>query len=164
MVRVCTVALSALLTSIPQESISQTSEYELGQIVVARKALMFDLQTAYWTLLKVRNGEGLDYQAAGEAAHVMSAIMAEFLPLMKPGTAHSQAPGSRAKPEVWTEPEAFAAAANDFQSQADALAEVAESGNPEVYADAFDTFAAACTACHGLRPSSDGRFRYAKDE
>lgn len=164
MVRVFTVALSVLLTMTPQESISQTSEYELGQIVVTRQPLMFDLQTAYWTLLKVRNGESDDYQAAGDAARRMSAIMADFVLLMKPGSARGQAPGSRAKPEVWTEPEAFAAVANDFRSQADALAEVAESGNPEAYADTFETFVAACTACHEFRPSSGGRFRYALDE
>ncbi len=164
MVRVFTVALSALLTMTPHASISQTSEYELGQIVVKRQPLMFDLQTAYWTLLKVKNKESDDYQAVAEAARRMSATMAEFVLLMKPGTARGQAAGSRAKPEVWTEPEAFATAANDFRSQADALAEVAASGNPEAYAGAFDTFAAACTACHELRPSSGGRFRYAKNE
>lgn len=45
MVKVVTVALSALLTMTPQKSISQTSEYELGQIVVTCQPLMFDLQT-----------------------------------------------------------------------------------------------------------------------
>ncbi len=155
-----TVALGAILAMPPQAAISQTAEYKLGQIVVARDQIMHDLQSSYWTLLKVKNQESEDFQSAGDTARHMAEIMAEFVPLMEVGTAQGQAPGSRAKPEVWSEAEAFAAAANDFRSQAIALADVAETGNLEAYVDAFETFTAACTACHGLRPSSGGQFRY----
>jgi cytochrome c556 len=162
--RVLTVATGALLAMTPHAAISQTSEYKLGEIVVAREAMMFDLQNSYWSLLKVKNGESDDFQSAGEVARYMSDIMADFVPLLKKGTARGEAPGSRVKPEVWNEPEAFAAVANDFRMQATALADIAESRNPATYAEAFDTFTGACTGCHGLRPSSGGRFRYAIGE
>jgi len=158
------VALAALLGMNPQASLSQSTEYKLSQIVVARDKIMFDLQTSYWTLLDVKNGKSTDFQAAGDAARHMAEIMPDFVLLMEPGTARGQAPGSRAKPEVWSEPVAFTAAADEFRSQAVALAEVAETGNLEAYSDAFESLTAACTGCHGLRPSSGGAFRYAMGE
>ncbi len=115
MLSVPTVALGALLAMTAQAAISQSSEYKLGQIVVARAQIMFDLQTSYWTLLKVKNRESDDFQSAGDAARHMSEIMADFVTLMKKGTARGQVLGTRAKPEAWCQPEAFAAAANEFR-------------------------------------------------
>lgn len=159
-----TFAVGALLSLIPQTASSQSTEYKLAQIVVARDDIMFDLQSAYWTLLAVKNRESEDFQGAAEAARHMAELMAEFAPLMEAGTARGQAPGSRAKPEVWSEATAFATAADDFRLQAVALADVAGTGNLAAYVDAFEAFTAACTACHGLRPSSGGPFRYPFEE
>lgn len=146
---------------IGQNAYSQSTEYQLGQIVLARQSMMFDLQTAYWTLLALKNGESTDYGAAATAARLVEETMPSFVELMEPGTAQGEAPGSRAKPEVWSQAGTFAAAARDLQSKAAALAAASATESPETYAAAFEDVNQACTACHGLRPSSDGPFRFA---
>lgn len=143
---------------------SQSTEYKLGQIVVARKAIMFDFQTAFWTLMAVKNGESADYGAAAMAARLVEESMPSFVELLEPGTARGEAPGSRVKPEVWSQAQDFAAAADDLQAKAAALAAASATESPEIYAEAFEELNQACTACHGLRPSSGGPFRFAKDE
>ena len=156
--------VGTMLISTSFDASAQSTEYQLGQIVTKRKLLMHDLQTNYWTLLAVKNGDSSDYQGAAEAASQMSATLNEFLALMEPGTALGEVPGSRAKPEVWTEAGKFAAVAEAFQNKAVQLANVAEGEDPVAFVTAFNDFAAACTGCHDLRPSSGGQFRFAKDE
>jgi cytochrome c556 len=157
-----TVLVAASL--IGQSASSQSTEYELGQIVVSRQQMMFDLQTAYWKLLEIKNGKSNDYEAAAEAALLMAETMSQFVLQMKPGTVRGEAPGSRAKPEVWTQFPAFTAAADAFHTKAAAVAVAAATGSLEDYVAAFDEFSEACTACHGLRPSSGGLFRLAINE
>jgi cytochrome c556 len=125
---------------------------------------MLDLQSAYWVLLGVHNGKSSDFAGAAGAARSMSDIMERFRSLMQPGTARGEAPGSRARPEVWSEADAFEAAANDFQAMAVSFSDVAARGNKDEYDKEFEALTVACTSCHGLRPSSGGRFRYATNE
>ncbi|WP_165354849.1 cytochrome c [Tropicimonas sp. IMCC6043] len=159
-----TAILSAMLATAPQHGYPQSSEYERAQIVVARNLLMHDLQTAYFNLFKVKNKKSDDYQSAADTARSMPDIMDEFLLLLPPETAKGEAPGSRVKPEVWTDASAFATAAELLKAQALALAEIADSGDSEAYSVAFGLLTEACTGCHGLRPSSGGAFRFAVDE
>lgn len=157
------LGLFAILLPMHQAS-AQSTEYELTQIVNERRPLMFDLQTAYWVLLDVQNGKSTDFESAANAARSMSDIMEQFIPLMQPGTARGEAPGSEARPEVWSEADAFEAAAEGFRAQAISFSEVAALGDIDKYKKEFGAFTAACTSCHGLWPSSGGRFRYARDE
>lgn len=92
---------------------------------------MFDLQTNYWTLLAVRNGESDDFAGAAAAARHMAEVIGDFVPLMVPGTARGEAPGSRAKPEVWSDADTLAATAAAFRESAGALAEAARVKTPE---------------------------------
>jgi len=153
----------AILLAI-QQAAAQSTEYQLAQIVSERQALMFDLQSAYWVLLKVHDGKSSDFAGAADAARNMSDTMERFRPLMQPGTARGESPGSRARPEAWSEADAFEAVVNNFQTKAVSLSEVAARGNKDEYAMEFEAFSVACTSCHGLRPSSGGRFRYAINE
>ncbi|MES0826563.1 cytochrome c [Ruegeria sp. SCP11] len=155
---------SIFLVLIGQNANAQSTEYKLGQIVVERKPMMFEMQTAYLTLLSIRNGESSDYVAAAMAASLIEETVPNFVALMEPGTARGEAPGSRAKPEVWSQGEAFSEAAEWLQAKAAALADASASEDPVVYSKAFEEMSEACTACHGLRPSSGGLFRFAKDE
>ena len=84
--------------------------------------------------------------------------------LLVPGTARGEAPGARAKPEIWERPEAFVAAVDGLKARAADLADAARTGDQVAYGTAFDAFAEACTACHGLRPSSGGPYRFAHGE
>jgi len=135
------------------------AQYELVQLVTERRKIMHDMQTAYWPLLKVKKGESTDLDAAAAAAHTIDDAIGRFAALMVPGTAQGEVPGSRATPEVWTEPEAFAAASNSLHLTAAALSEAASSGDIGLFNVRFDAFASACISCHDFRPSGGGRFR-----
>ena len=142
----------------------QSTEHERMQIATDRKAQMFALQDIYFTLMNVKTGRSDDFAGAAEAAAAVPERLDAFVSLLVPGTARGEAPGSRAKPEIWTEPEDVAAAVADLKTRAADLASAAHSGDGDAYNAAFDAYAQACTACHGLRPSSGGRFRFAKGE
>jgi cytochrome c556 len=157
------VCLTAILV-LTQPLAAQSTEYQLAQIVTERKPFMFDLQTAYWVLFDLNKGKTTDYGAAAEAADSMIGIMDSFTALLLPGTAHGEAPGTRAKPEIWSDTEAFDAAVQNFKTAVAALSKAASTGDPAVYRNEFEAFTAACTGCHGLRPSSGGPFRFAYGE
>lgn len=143
---------------------AKSKEYELAQLVNERRQLMYDLERAYWVLLDVRNGKSPDFDGAATAARKMASIIVQFSSLLLPDTARGAAPGSRAKPEVWSESEEFGVAVAAFQERASQFAQVATRQNLEEYTVEFEAFTSACTTCHGFRPSSGGRFRYAINE
>ena len=158
------LASVAVLLLLAGAATGQSSEYERAQIVAERKPVMGDLQDNYWVLFNVNKGDSEDFAAASAAAREMSALMMRFVSLLEPGTSRGEAPGSRAKPEVWSEPETFASAVETFQEATAAMAAAAETGDRETYMGEFESFTGACKACHGLRPSSGGMFRFAKGE
>jgi cytochrome c556 len=135
------------------------AQYDLVKIVTDRQAVMFDIQSAYWPLLKVKNGESTDLAAAAAASQSIEDAINRFAPLLVPGTAKGEVPGSRATPEVWTEPADFAAALNALQVTAAALSDAASLGDIELFKARFDAFASACVSCHEFKPSGGGRFR-----
>jgi cytochrome c556 len=151
----CTLTTSFLLVATG----GLGSEYELVKVIAERKRVMFDMQGAYWPLLAVKNGKSTDLAAAAEAARSIQAALDRFSPLLVPGTAKGQVPGSRATPEVWSEPADFAAASNALKAAAAALSDAASTGDVELFTARFDTFASACTGCHEFKPSGGGRFR-----
>lgn len=132
--------------------------------MVARRPFEFNFQTDYWVLLAVQRGENTNYDEAAAAARRMEEAMSQFVPLLKPGTARGEAPGSRAKPDVWSRADDFSAAVDRFTATTTALAAASSTGDQATYAAAFDDLHEACTACHGFRPSSGGPFRFAMGE
>jgi len=135
------------------------AQYELVKIVADRQAAMFEMQNAYWPLLKVEKGESTDLVAAAAASQAINDAMDRFSELLVPGTAKGEVPGSRATPEVWTEPAEFAAAMNELQASTAALTDAASSGDVELFKERFDALATACVGCHAFKPSGGGRFR-----
>jgi cytochrome c556 len=129
------------------------------KIVTDRQVVMFDLQSAYWPLLAVKNGESTDLAAAAAASQSIEEGVGRFSALLVPGTAIGEVPGSRANSEVWTESAEFASALNALQASAAALSDAASSGDIELFKVQFDMFADACIGCHEFKPSGGGRFR-----
>ena len=144
--------------------IAQTSDYEVAQLVHARRALMYELDDRYWMLLDVSSAKSVDFQGASAAALQMVDIMTGFVALLPPGTARGEALGSRAKPEIWTEATSFSASVESFTAEAERLAGLASKGDVEAFSAAFREFQSVCISCHALRPSLGGRFRFALDE
>jgi len=138
------------------------AQYDLVKTVTDRQAVMFEMQNAYWPLLKVDKGESTDLAAAAAASQSIEGAIDRFAALMVPGTAKGEVPGSRATPEVWTEPADFAAASSALQATAAELTAAASSGDIELFKARFDAFATACVTCHEFKPSGGGRFRAPK--
>jgi cytochrome c556 len=153
-------AVTALFALIATGTLS--AQYDLVKVVTDRKGVMLDIQSAYWPLLEVKNGKSTDLAAAAAASQSIEDALGRFSALLLPGTAKGELPGSRANPEVWTEPADFAAASNALQAAAAALSDAASSGDIELFKARFDTFASACVGCHELKPSGGGRFRAPK--
>jgi cytochrome c556 len=63
------------------------------------------------------------------------------------------APGSdkgdtRARPEIWQQPEKFKEALERFQAEATKMTEVSKQGNPDQIRSQFGTLAKSCSHCH----------------
>ncbi|HEX9769819.1 MAG TPA: cytochrome c [Kiloniellales bacterium] len=137
-----------------------SAQYELVKVVTDRQSLMFDMQAAYWVLLDVKNDNSTDLAAAADAAQTMNDTIDAFAELLLPGTAQGEVPGSRAKPEVWTEAAEFGLAAETFKAATAGLSDTAKSGDLDAFKVQFEVMAQACTGCHDFRPSRGGRFRH----
>ncbi len=70
--------------------------------------------------------------------------------LFPQGTGMDKFPGKTgAKPEIWAEWDKFAAAAKNLESEADKFLAVAQGGDKEAIAAAFDAFGkSGCGGCH----------------
>jgi cytochrome c556 len=136
-----------------------SAQYELVKVVTDRQGVMLKIQSAYWPLLEVKNGKSTDLAAAAAASQSIDDALGRFSTLMLPGTAKGQVPGSRANPEVWTEPADFATALNALQAAAAALSDAASSSDIELFKARFDAFASACVGCHEFKPSGGGKYR-----
>jgi len=55
---------------------------------------------------------------------------------------------TNARPEVWSQPDKFKAAAQRLQDETVKLAAAAKSGNPDAVKTAFSATAQACKSCH----------------
>lgn len=65
-----------------------------------------------------------------------------------PGTDKATDAETRAKPEIWTEPEKFKQALDRFQGEAAKLVEASKAGSLDAVRPAFSAVAKVCTACH----------------
>lgn len=157
------VTFGLLLAAAPVGASAQSMEYQLAQKVTARQVLMLDMLSAYWPINDVKSGKSQDFAAAETAARTVPGMMDEFMLLMVPGSAKGEAPGSRARPEVWVEAAEFQLAATDLQAKAIALADAARTEDLTVFSAAFEAYAASCLGCHEFRPSGDGRFRFPRE-
>ena len=156
------VAIFCLLPRIAP--LAQLSEYDRVQLVNERRLLMFEMQRAYWVLLDVQREKSSEFGDASDAAGKIADHVMRSVTLMEPGTAKGETPGSRARPEVWTEAGDFMLAAESLRDAALALSQSAKTEDLAEYKVKFDGLTEACIQCHDFTPSSGGRFRFAKGE
>ena len=154
------LSLTLLAAVLPSSAaMGASDEYERVQLVSERRGLMFDIQTAYLALLSVNQGNNADLSKAAEDAKTIGEKLKAFVSLLHPDTASGQVPNSRAKQEIWRDAEPFAAAVDALMVASATLSEIASQGDLDRFNTQFEAVAKACTGCHGLRPSSGGRFR-----
>lgn len=152
------IAIAAIVALFAAEKSS--AQYELVKVITDRQSFMFDMQTAYWVLLEVKTDKSTDLANAAQAAETINDAIDKFVQLLPPGTAQGDVPGSRAKPEIWTEPDEFSVAVNALKASTTSLLETARAGNIDAFKLQFDAMAQACTGCHDLWPSKGGKFRH----
>lgn len=88
------------------------------------------------------------FDASAAAANAEIVATMSKLPFAAFVEGSEKAGHTHAKPEVWTEPEKFKAAANKMQEEAAKLAAVAKGGNLEQIKAQFGATAQSCKACH----------------
>ena len=88
------------------------------------------------------------YDAKTTAENASIVLMMSTLPYTAFGEGTDKGGNTKAKPEVWKEPEKFQAAAKDMQAQVVKLDAAAKSGNLDAIKVAFGDAGKACKACH----------------
>jgi cytochrome c556 len=153
------VVISAAILFVGEQARAQT-EYELAQTVQKRNLAMKGMLKSYFPLLAIKNGKSADLEKAAQSAESVKAGLVSALSLFPEGTAKGEAPGSRARPEIWSKPDEFAAAADQLVEVLDQLIVSANSGDVEAFKTQFAFVESACIGCHEFKPSGGGRFRF----
>ncbi len=138
------------------------AQSDLREIVQKRKNQMNAMEDAYWPLLDIKKGKSTDLAKGGAAAELMANAMVKALALFPLGTAKGEVlgSGSRARPEIWSNSSEFKAAADALISASSKLAEIAKSGDLELFKAQFQVVEQVCLGCHKFSPSHGGKFKF----
>jgi cytochrome c556 len=138
------------------------AQSDLREIVQKRKNQMNAMEDAYWPLLDIKKGKSTDLAKGGAAAKLMANAMVKALALFPLGTAKGEVlgSGSRARPEIWSNSSEFKAAADALISASSKLAEIAKSGDLELFKAQFQVVEQVCLGCHKFTPSLGGKFKF----
>ncbi len=128
-----------------------------------RQGLMQSNGSSFGPLVAILKGESTDLAAAAAAAQTMSDNMLKIPSLFPAGTAKGEVPGTRAKPEIWTERAEFEAAATALVEASANLVEAANSGDVDTFKAAFPALGQACGGCHEGNPAAGGKFLFPVD-
>ena len=117
-----------------------------GQPVTKREAIFKQfLRTSEPIGMMLRGSKPFEAQQVGQMSATLKALSTQPWRYFPPGSTYYP---SRAKPAVWEKPAEFKAAQDRFIRAASQLAQVAQSGNPDVIRPAFHELSASCDACH----------------
>lgn len=138
--------LAAALAAIPLTAAAQTAAPGLTpeQLVAARQSVMF-LSGGDLAAMKAAAEAGGDVKQLVPSARSL-ARWGRALPTMFP--AGSTAPGSHARPEIWSDRAGFEAAASAFAEAARLLGEAAAAGDRDAFLTRWTEVRGACGACH----------------
>lgn len=119
-----------------------------ADVASARHQHFKDQGKAFKTLQDQLHSGSPDAAVVKAAAHALAAS-SQALPSWFPAGSGPQ-PGvtTHARPEVWSDPAGFAAAARAFQAEAAKLQAVADSGDMAATAAQAQATGATCGACH----------------
>lgn len=140
--------LAAALAAVPLAAIAQDDD-PIHQAVEARHGYYQMLAMNMGTLSGMAKGDiAYDEAAASRAAANIEALTHYDLPsLFIEGSAHGQAEDSAAKPEIWTDMDAFREKFTGLQEAATGAAEAVKGGAGNV-GPVLGKLGGACKACH----------------
>ena len=87
----------------------------------------------------------IDIAEASRVANVIATLAPVFATGFPAGTDQGD---TRAKPEIWAQPDRFKQAMDRYNAEAGKMLEVAKSGNADNFKSQFSTLAKACDSCH----------------
>ena len=150
--------LMALVVTSDVASQSQTSA-----LVKHRQSMMKQMGDTAGVLFPIFKGQKNNFGDAVVAAATVFTLAKQITSVFPPGSGRDAAPGSRAKPEVWSKRAEFEAAAVRLVQESGKLIDAAKSNQIETFRTQFKAFGAACGECHSGREDKGGKFRFPKN-
>lgn len=140
------IALAAIATGIAGATLAQQKPEE---VIKYRKSVM-TIQSWHMRPMAAMVKEQRPYDAEVFAynAQVIGQTARMKAEAFAPGTDKATDAETRAKPEIWSEPEKFKQALERFQAEAIKLVEASKVGTLDAVRPAFGGVAKACGACH----------------
>jgi len=155
-------ALAAtLLLTAGHASLAQTAP---AQIVKERQEGMDKNWSDYFRdVARTVRSDSPDLNLIAAKAAQASEHLKKLAQLFPPGTGRDAVPGTRSKPEVWTQRAEFDAAMKTLIDATNAMAEDARKGDAVLVKSDWIDVAKACGACHGGPKKSGGKFRFEEE-
>lgn len=140
------ITLAAIATGIAGATLAQQKPEE---VIKYRKSVM-TIQSWHMRPMAAMVKEQRPYDAEVFAynAQVIGQTARMKAEAFAPGTDKATDAETRAKPEIWSEPEKFKQALERFQAEAIKLVEASKVGTLDAVRPAFGGVAKACGACH----------------
>lgn len=160
LVGAATLAIFGSVVVFGSASVAQTSGAEA---VEKRIQLMRTMGKSFGPIITVAKGQSTDLAAAAAAAKTMQESMQISSTLFLEGTAKGDVPGSRSRPEVWTNAEEFKTASEKLIKASGDVAAAAQSGDLDKFKSLIQPLGAACGGCHLGKGGEGGKFRFPKE-
>jgi cytochrome c556 len=119
-----------------------------AEIIKARQEKLKDMGTQAKAIGGQLKSGTLDRAVMTEAAKKIAASARELPAWFPKGTGPESGVKTLAKPEIWTQPDDFKAAAEKFVPEADKLVEIAASGDAAAIGAQLQATGKTCQGCH----------------
>jgi cytochrome c556 len=93
----------------------------------------------------VKGAQPYDAAAATREATVIATLAPVFATAFPAGTDHGD---TRARPEIWSQPDKFKAAMDRYLAEANKMVDAAKSGSADTFKGQFGALAKTCDNCH----------------
>lgn len=140
------IALAAIASGIAGATLAQQKPEE---VIKYRKSVMA-IQSWHMRPMAamVKGQRSYDADVFAYNAQVIGHTAKMKAEAFAPGTDKATDAETRAKPEIWSEPEKFKQALDRFQAEAIKLVEASKAGSLDAVRPVFGGVAKACGACH----------------
>jgi cytochrome c556 len=141
------LAAAALIAATSLVPVAQAAENRNAMWIKYRQGAYTVLGTQFGIMGSMASGkapfDAKEFQLRAERA----AFMGQIVPEVFPAGSDAGAP-TKAKPEIWKQPDEFKKLMDDLQVKLAALSKASASGNLDTIKPAFGAAGQACKACH----------------
>ena len=123
-----------------------TAQVKPEDTIKNRKSSLTLVQSHMRTIAAMLKGERpMDAALVAKNAALIETLAKAFPEGFPPGTDRGD---TKARPEIWSQPDKFRQATNRYQGEATKFTEVAKTGNVDNITAQFGALAKSCGACH----------------